>query len=193
MRSIKWTGSRGQSIELRGCCKITMVDRVVDLDGDRVVVGKEAKTEANLELWVDGIKKDSCWNTAFWTLIDTEINGKAVKKIWGLPVMMDEEQAVKVEAFLTDILENGKGEDVKKQEENEKEQEEAAEMAEAQSIIEEAETTPRNADGTLMTQAQAKNWKTRYNNLHNEGGDGYVPTVITVEAVRQAESVLARL
>ena len=53
--------------------------------------------------------------------------------------------------------------------------------AKAQSIIEKAMTTRRNSDGSLMNQEQALEWRRRYNDVVNEGGDGYVPSVITQE------------
>lgn len=187
MTTINWTGSRGNKIELRARCEISMATKTIDLDGDIIESGKEPRTKADLELWVDDKKVDSCWNTAFWKLIDC--NG--YKKVWGLPVMMTEEQAEKVEKFLNDIIENGKSEDVKEHEAAKRAQEKAEETAEAKKIINAAETTRRNEDGTLMTQAQARAWQTRYNNLHNEGGEGYVPEIITREDVKYAEAILA--
>ena len=64
-----------------------------------------------------------------------------------------------------------------------KEKEEAQKeiKAKAQSIIEKAKTTRRNADGSLMNQEQALEWRRQYNDVVNEGGDGYVPSVITQE------------
>ena len=58
--------------------------------------------------------------------------------------------------------------------------------ASAQKIIESAKTTKKNADGTLMTRTQAAAWKRNYNNANNEGGDGYVPEVITCEDLEAA-------
>ena len=47
MKSISWTGSKGNKIELRAYCTITMEDRIVDLDGDVFVSGKEPSIDAN--------------------------------------------------------------------------------------------------------------------------------------------------
>jgi hypothetical protein len=78
-----------------------MEDRIVDLDGDVFVSGKEPSIDANLELWVDGKKVGSCWDTNFWKIIDTR---SGYKKIWGLPVGMTDELAAKVEKFLKVLI-----------------------------------------------------------------------------------------
>jgi hypothetical protein len=37
-----------------------------------------------------------------------------------------------------------------------------------------------------MTNQELKSWKVRYNDLHNEGGEGYIPTRITKEQYQKA-------
>jgi hypothetical protein len=184
MKTLTWAGSKGQKIELRAHCKITMVDNVIDADGDKIHVGKKSQTDADLELWVDGKNVDSCWDTDFWKIIDVK---PGLKKIWGLPVAMTPEQAEIVEKFLKDIIESGKSEEVKLTEIAKAEAEKAKRKARAQRIVDAAAnyTTP------LMTDAEYKTWRRNYNNLHNEGGDGYIPERITVEQLEEAKKVLA--
>lgn len=164
-----------------------MVEKTADLDGDIISMGKEPYTKANLELWVDGKKIDSCWNTAFWQIIDAQ----GMKKVWGLPVGMSAEQAIKVDEFLKAIIEDGKSPEVKEHEHNKMAAEKTEEIKRAKTIIEKSEKTYKNQDGTLMTSAQAKEWKRQYNNLHNEGGEGYVPEIITQEMYDDAKATLA--
>jgi hypothetical protein len=38
----------------------------------------------------------------------------------------------------------------------------------------------------LMTNEELKSWRVRYNNIHNEGGEGYIPTRITKEQYQKA-------
>ena len=182
MKTINWINSKGNQIELRAYCTITMQDRIADLDGHRFTLGKESSTDADLELWVDGKKIDSCWNTSFWTLID--YNG--VKKIWGLPIAMTVEQAIIVEAFLNEVIESGKAETVIEHETAKADAEKAKGKAEAQKIIDAAVkyTTP------LMTNAEYKVWAKRYNDINNEGGEGYIPDRITVEQLARANKIL---
>lgn len=191
MKAMNWTGSKGNKIELRASCETKMETFENRLDGTLVGTTTKPHTTANLELWVDGKKIKSCWDTNFWSLIDVkEMPG--FKKIWGLPIAMDEAQAEKVERLLKSVIEDGKTEEVKASEEAQKVAEQAAKIEEAKEIIAQAEKTIRNADGSLMTRKQAQVWKKHYNDVHNEGGEGYVPTIITAEDVEYAESIIAK-
>ena len=42
-----------------------------------------------------------------------------------------------------------------------------------------------------MTNEEYKAWRKRYNDIHNEGGEGYIPERITVEQLEYAKKVLA--
>lgn len=184
MKTIAWTGSKGNQIELKAYCETTMVDDILDADGYEINVGKKAQTNANLELWVDGKKIDSCWDTNFWQIIDTRAG---YKKIWGLPIGMTDEQAALVKKFLKDIIESGKSDDVIAAETAKAAAEKNERKAEARRIVDEAAkcTTP------LMTNAEYKAWRKRYNDINNEGGEGYIPDLITVEQLEYAKKVLA--
>jgi hypothetical protein len=187
MKKISWIGSRGNEIELRATCKTYMRETEHNLDG-WVVKGKpEPHTEANLELWVDNKKMDSCWNTNFWKIIDTR---QGVKKVWGLNIGMSDEQAKKVETFLKNVIEPGKTEEVKAYENAKAEKEKQEKVEQAKRVIEAAKTTRKNADGTLMTREQARAWQKRYNDINNEGGDGYIPSVVTQEQYDRAKRIL---
>lgn len=75
---------------------------------------------------------------------------------------------------------------------NKKEKERQFRIDSAKYVLEKSKST-RKLDGKLMTEAQAKKWKKEYNDLMNEGGDGYIPDIITVERVEYAKRVLAEL
>ena len=149
------------------------------LDGDVFVSGKEPSIDANLELWVDE-KKLTAAGIQTLKIIDTR---SGYKKIWGLPVGMTDEQAVIVEKFLKDVIESGKTEEVKTEEATQTEAERAERKAEAQKVVDEAAkcTTP------LLTNAEYKAWRKQYNDIHNEGGEGYIPERITVEQLEYAK------
>ena len=61
-----------------------------------------------------------------------------------------------------------------------------AEKAKAMEIIEKASKQPQ-----IMTQAEYAQWVERYNNVMNEGGEGYVPEMVTVEQLEWARKVLS--
>lgn len=60
------------------------------------------------------------------------------------------------------------------------------EIKNAQRIVKEAEryTSP------LMTEAEYRVWAKNYNNINNEGGEGYIPKLITVEKLASARKTL---
>lgn len=187
MKTLTWTGSKGNKIELRATCKTYMRETEHSLDG-WIVKGKpEPHTKANLELWVDGKKMDSCSNINFWQIIDTR---QGVKKVWGLNVGMNDEQALRVEAFLNEVIESGKDEEVTAYENAEAEKENLKKIEQAKKVVEAAKTTRKNEDGTLMTREQARAWQKRYNDINNEGGDGYIPSVVTQEQYDRAKRIL---
>lgn len=184
MKTLAWTGSKGNKIELRAYCEIKLVDNIINSDGYEIASGKRTQTNANLELWVDGKKVDSCSNINFWKVIDTRAG---VKKIWGLNVGMSDEQAAIVEAFLKDVIESGKTVDVVTAETAKAEAEKAERRAEAQRIVDEAAKSTE----PLMTNEEYKAWRKQYNDIHNEGGEGYIPERITVEQLEYAKKILA--
>ena len=184
IKKLSWTGKNGNQIELRATCKTEMVDNIIDLDGLQIKSGKKASTSAMLELWADGKKVDSCWNTAFWKMIGID-NG--LEKVWGLKLAMDAERAKEVQKFLDDVIENGKTAEVKEAEAKKAAEETAKEIATAKSIIEKA-----NGQSEIMTNAEYARWRRNYNNINNEGGEGYIPKLVTAEELQYAKEILAK-
>lgn len=70
-----------------------------------------------------------------------------------------------------------------------KENDEKEEVAEAQAVITQAE-----AQGiqSLMSDAEIKSWKRSYNDLHNEGGEGYIPSRVSREQYETALKTLSK-
>jgi hypothetical protein len=197
-QSITWTGSRGNKIEIRAAYEATLFHDVHEHDGFVFDDGFKVIPEASIQLWVDGKLKDDGRMAFNWFRTNSIVErstAKGYEQYWhvpGLPAFMIEEQAKKVEAFLLKVIEDGTPEDVKAHKAAEQAKKVEKEINEARKVLAAAEKTARNEDGTLMTEAQAKAWKRRYNNLHNEGGEGFVPNVITTEDVAYAESVLKK-
>jgi len=186
MKNLKWTGSKGQEIELRARCEIRMVNKEVNLDGYiRRSEKKEKRVEAMLELWIDGNLVDKCPNINFWRLID--VKGANLKKIWGLNVGMTPEQAEIVDRFLQDVIEAGKSTEVEATEQKEQENKRAEEILEAKRILDKASKQPK-----IMTNAEYAEWRRLYNNAMNEGGEGYIPELVTVEQLEWAKSILGQ-
>ncbi len=185
MKGLRWTGKNGNEIELRAECKIEMVDKIIDLDGDKINVGREERATANLEFWVDGKMVDSCnGDTNFWRIIDN--NG--IKQVWGLrKVGFDAERAELVENFLKEVIAAGKTEEIAETEKNEEELENERQIEKAESVIAKASKQDK-----VMTTAEYREWRRAYSNATNEGGEGYVPELVTMEDVEWAKGILGR-
>lgn len=67
---------------------------------------------------------------------------------------------------------------MKTREQIEEEVEKKEEIAEAKEIVKKAE---KIGIKNLMTEAEYRQWRTNYNNIMNEGGEGYIPRRITKE------------
>lgn len=189
MKSISWIGSKGNKIELTASCETTVIDDTCDADGYTINCGKKLYTNAALWLWIDGEKKSFCRDTYFWKLIEVK-DHPGLKMVWGLRVLMDCTQAEKVEKFLQEVIEEGMSAEAKEFQEAETAKEKAKQIKKAESIIEAAKHTYKNANGTLMSERQSEAWKARYNDINNDGGEGYVPEVITQESYDWALSIL---
>ena len=51
MKTLKWTGSKGNEIELKARCKFDMENEIVNADGYKIVTGRKVqRVDAMLEL-----------------------------------------------------------------------------------------------------------------------------------------------
>ncbi len=69
------------------------------------------------------------------------------------------------------------------------EQQAADDLAEAKAIVAAAE---RLGADTLPSAAEVIEWKRAYNDLHNEGGEGYIPPRLSRERYEEAKALLAK-
>lgn len=167
-----------------------LVEKVHYLDGDEIHTGKmEKKENAYIAIYVDGKKlKECCLGTNWWRLIDVKIK-EGYKRIWGLDgVAFSPETAEKIEAFLAEVKAEGKDEAVTAFEAEKKAKEIAEKIESYEEIIKAAE---KQAD--IPTRKEAKARMKHYNDIHNEGGEGYVPYIISLEEYEQAKQKLAEL
>lgn len=190
MKTLALTSESGKVLELRARCTITLVDDIRDLDGDTMNFGTKTQTDAMLEVYFDGKKIDSSWDVNFWSLIDVS-SKPGYKRIWGIEkVLFTPERAQEVESFLKNIISEGTEPAVNEKQTADADAKKSEKIEAAKSVISQSKTTIHNPDGTLMTRAQASTWKYRYNQINNEGGDGFVPDVVTIEDIAWANSVL---
>lgn len=69
----------------------------------------------------------------------------------------------------------------------EAEKQQKEEIEEAQAIVAQAE---KEGIDKLMSDLQIKAWRKRYNDIYNEGGEGYIPIKISKESYQKALKVL---
>ena len=97
-------------------------------------------------------------------------------------------------AKVVDAIESLKAEvtpaGVETEEEKAKREKAEAERKHAEYVI--AECEKRLEHGALKTRAEAKIWLENYNNAMNEGGEGFLPKVWTVEDYEEAKAVLGK-
>ncbi len=155
--------------------KITMdyINNTADLDGCVVETDKITKL-TDVELFVDGklLKKTT---EGFIYLTD----GKAR---FGNIYITEETGTEIIEA----IKEMHK--EMSAQIETPEVKEEATEIEEAKEVL--AKVEARTTE--ILSEKEEKQWRANYNNLQNEGGEGYVPTRITLEDVEKAKKTLRR-
>lgn len=72
-------------------------------------------------------------------------------------------------------------------EETKESKQERLEIEEAKAIIEQAE---KEGIDNLMNKQEIKQWRKRYNDLYNEGGEGYIPAKVSKESYSWALEIL---
>jgi hypothetical protein len=179
-----WIGTKGNVFELEAECTMEVIDEVLPLDGYEMSTGNKVNhTKALLTAKVDGIVVDTCWNTNFWKVIDMQ---SGAKKIWGIKnIGFVAEKAAEIEAFLNDVIESAKTEDVKEIEKVEESKMISESIEIATSIIEKAKK-----QNTIPTEKEAREAERKWNNLYNEGGNGYVPHIVDIDEYNWALSII---
>lgn len=72
--------------------------------------------------------------------------------------------------------------------ETEAQKQQRGEIEEAKAVIKQAE---KEGIQNLMTNEEIKVWRKRYNDLYNEGGEGYIPVKVSQEQYQRALDVLS--
>ena len=185
MTKISWKSTKGQVIELEASFTETMEDQKFcsETTGDWIGTGKRIKAQrAELNVFVGGEMVDSCTQIRHWEIVNAEIPG--LKRIVGIQkIAFTAEKAKEVEAFLNKVIADGKAPEVVEVEKEKK-------LENAKKVITKAETTVRNANGTLMSKEQANQYLQQYQQVMNDGCEGFVPNIITQEAYDRALQIV---
>jgi len=190
-KTFTWIGAKGNKFELEAECTMEVRNIVLDADGiEYETKKKEICINAKLIAKVDGKVVETCNNINFWRIIDLE-NG--LKRIWGInSIGFNAEIAAEIEKFLNKVIESAKTEEVKEFEAEKRDKEATNEIRTAQRIIEIAEVSPKHADGKLYTYNELQDYLKSYNNMFNEGQEGYLPRYVCQEEYEKALGILNR-
>lgn len=185
----EWNLTDGRKVTLEAEYEETVRDKVVNLDGDIFNTGdREIVTDAMLIAYIDGKQFDFTRYVNFWKIVDAD-KLKKFKKIRGIKqIAFTNERAKEIEAFLTNVIGGGRNEEAQKIRDMENEKKKQNEIEEAKRIIEKAE---KQKD--IPNRAEAQRRMKRYNDINNDGGDGYVPYIISLEEYEDAKEKLAKL
>jgi hypothetical protein len=190
-KTFTWIGAKGNKFELEAECAMEVRNIVLDADGiEYETKKKEICINAKLIAKVDEKVVETCNNINFWRIIDLE-NG--LKRIWGInSIGFNAEIAAEIEKFLNKVIESAKTEEVKEFEAEKRDKEATNEIRTAQRIIEIAEVSPKHADGKLYTYNELQDYLKSYNNMFNEGQEGYLPRYVCQEEYEKALEILNR-
>lgn len=185
-RTFEWTLNSGKQGKLEVTYAEVMVRETFNADGDIVAAGHMPSDAGNSKMiaYIDGKKVGDCWNKNFWKLIDGSAAG--TKKIWGLNIAFSAENAERYEKFIAELIADGTSDDVKAYRANKKSEAREEEIAYAKETIAAAE-----AQSDIPTAKEARARQIQYNDIHNEGGEGYVPRWVSKEEYENAKSILA--
>lgn len=179
-----------------------VIDDVINADGDIIGVRKKifkndvlsftvgekiyVVDEENVSDYMTGAAVERCreLNVNKYYRSNYETNGRAI-------FVFDQETVNKIDELINQTVNENRDDEVKKIEDAQNEKKNKAKKEHAKEIIEKAKTTIKNADGTLMNASQARAYRESWNNRYNEGGEGYIPEIITSEMLEKAQKILS--
>ena len=196
----EWT-KNGHQYNIEAEYNVFLQDETTDSDGYIVTVGKRLVNHSYIAIYVDGVKReentgyglklwDACEYQKLFQAGSKEVFPEGSKSIEGLKVVLtDPEIIAKVENFLKEVIADGQTEEVAEAIAKEEAENKTSHINAAKSIIAKAEQEIAK-NGKLLTEKEVKLWQKNWNNVVNEGGEGYIPDRVTAEAYQWALDIL---
>lgn len=182
----EWTLTTGAKCVIEAEYTAQMHRKIADADGIKVDIGEEVYAEHKAIAYVDGKKVGECRYQDFWKLYDST-RTKGVKMISGLPVgFSDMAKAKEYADWATKLVDDGSTDDVKAYRAAEAKKKLEKEIKKARAIIENAEKQDK-----IRTAAETQKYLRNLNNVLNEGGEGWLPKLVTLEEYEEAKKFLA--
>ena len=162
------------------------------LDGDILEMGEKPLESVNARLYVDDELKYSSNVVSGYDLKLSEdirtIKGYKVRTVHALKLaIINPEVWEKYEEWLEEVIKDGTEPEVKEFQKREKEKAAAEELEYAKEVVSLAESQK-----DIPSREEARRRMKWWNDTYNEGGEGFVPTIINIEQYKKAKNVIAR-
>lgn len=162
------------------------------LDGDILEMGEKPLELVNARLYVDDELKYSSNVVSGYDLKLSEdirtIKGYKVRTVHALKLaIINPEVWEKYEEWLEEVIKDGTEPEVKEFQKREKEKAAAEELEYAKEVVKIAESQK-----DIPSREEARRRMKWWNDTYNEGGEGFVPTIINIEQYKKAKNVIAR-
>lgn len=162
------------------------------LDGDILEMGEKPLELVNARLYVDDELKYSSNVISGYDLKLSEdirtIKGYKVRTVHALKLaIINPEVWEKYEEWLEEVIKDGTEPEVKEFQKREKEKAAAEELEYAKEVVRIAESQK-----DIPSREEARRRMKWWNDTYNEGGEGFVPTIINIEQYKKAKNVIAR-
>ena len=181
VHTLEWQGKNGM-IRLEASYQAMLQEKTNNLDGDICYTGKlEIIERASLTAYFNDKQLDSGWNPASWFLVESPDQIRDVPKI-GIQTEMRE----KVRQFLEDTIAQGTPVSVQAFRLDHELKQTMYDLASYQNTLKEIK-----AQKDLPTRQEARRRMKAYNDLYNEGGEGYVPRIYSAEEREYAVDQIA--
>ena len=193
-KTIGWKTLSGKTVEITMTHEYTMIDDISYTDGYNINLGRKPQENGTVVITVEGQKPVSVHLNAY--TIARELSGASLKNnpqfagMYQLPntmILTSKENAELFNQTVAEVLAGGKNEEYKAHEAAEIAKTEKQEIAWADRIIEKAAKQDR-----LYTDEEIQIMTANYNDLYNEGGEGYVPTWVSQEQYDKAQSIIGK-
>lgn len=185
IHTLEWQGEKGM-IRLEASYQAMLQEKTNNLDGDICYTGKlEIIERASLTAYFNDKQLDSGWNPASWFLVESPVPG--VYQIRDVPkIGIQTEMREKVRQFLEDTIAQGTPVSVQAFRLDHELKQTMYDLASYQNTLKEIK-----AQKDLPTRQEARRRMKAYNDLYNEGGEGYVPRIYSAEEREYAVDQIA--
>ena len=200
-KRVNWTSASGMDIEAVITVSKAAKEVISWSDGYEIPQGTQITEKMEIAVLVNGKAHSSkSWTP---TLVSTiwPLEQRAKLEKMGIYAMVTdtvgckEEQYNQIMAALAEAKEEVAAQFAAEQPETAKAEEEKTAKAAAKLVAEATEIISQveyRGEENLLTEAEESQWREVYNNMVNEGGEGYVPERVTKEKYEWAKRILRK-